>query len=217
MQDADSLRTAITVFAPDPRTNHTLHDRHHVISQFQLAEHTPEAVRIHFETAKNVFLYAWCVFRFHMVAEHYLFSTLELALRERLCQVRLISRETERSPGLSTLLKIARDSKLVSNDRFVGRERWMLTRAKSRYSHEMAIRMIKEGIEKEDSDESNVQPTAEDIAFDWLDNLIEHLPNQRNMHAHGTDMLYATVLWSFEVVCELTNQLFTDPEHRPSE
>jgi hypothetical protein len=211
MDAADSLRDAATAFAPDARTTHSLEDRHQVISQFVLDAHTPEAIRIHFETAKNVFLYAWYVYRFHMVAEHYVFSTLEMALRERLYQVGLLSRDSGGGPGMSKLLKVARDNKLVSNERFVGRERWILSRAQRRYSHEMMMKMVREGINEAEVDYSNVEPTAEDIAFDWLDNLIKHLPDQRNIHAHGTDMLYATVLWSFEVVAELVNQLFTDP------
>lgn len=211
MDSAESLRNAVTAIDPDPRMLHTaLHGHHHVISHFKLVPEAPEAVHIHFETAKNLYLYAWFVYRFHMVAEQYVCSTLEMALRERLFDANLISRDDERLPGLTALLKIARKNGLVANERFIGREHWVMRRARNRFSHEVMLRMVHEGLDEIEIDDSNVQPTEEDLAFDWLEHFIQHLPGQRNMHAHGTDALYPTVLWTFEIVSELVNQLFTE-------
>ena len=60
-------------------------------------------------------------------------------------------------------------------------------------------------------DYDSVQPNEEDLAFDWISHFAAHLPLQRNMHAHGSDLLYPNVLWTFEIVWELVNQLYTDP------
>lgn len=209
MDSADSLRNAVTAIEPDPRMQHTLRDRHQVISDFKLVAEVPEEVRIHFETAKNLYLYAWFVYRFHMAAEQYVCSTLELALRERLVEVLVIARDAKRSPGLSKMLKLARNSGLVNNERFIGREKWVMHRAHERFSHEEMLRMIHEGLDEMEIDNSNVQPAEEDINFDWLEHFIQHLPDQRNMHAHGTDALYPAVLWTFEIVSEIINQIFT--------
>jgi hypothetical protein len=91
LNPADTLRGLEGISTPDPRMIIGVEDpsaafrlRHHAISGLQLREWVPSDVRIHFETAKNVLLYAWCVYRFHMVAEQYALSTLEFALRERL-------------------------------------------------------------------------------------------------------------------------------------
>lgn len=46
----------------------TLADRHAAVARYVLNATAPDAVRIHFETAKNLFLYGWFVYRFHPVA-----------------------------------------------------------------------------------------------------------------------------------------------------
>jgi hypothetical protein len=64
---ADALREPNIVLKADPRTNaaETLADRQQRIGQFLLAEAVPHAIRVHFETAKNLYLYAWFVYRFY--------------------------------------------------------------------------------------------------------------------------------------------------------
>ena len=60
----------------------------------------------------------------------------------------------------------------------------------------------------------NVQPTADELQFDWIGRFITTLPHLRNMHAHGTDNLRPNVGLSFDIVRELINQLFEQPEGR---
>jgi hypothetical protein len=220
---ADALRAINAICSPDPRMLHfavhegdharryTLEDRHQTISEFALDHRTPLSVRIHFETAKNLYLYAWLVYRFHMVAEQYVCSTLEMALRERLFQANLLDPEAEWLPGLKGLLKIAKENKFLANERFTARDRWALRLARSRFSFEQMDRMRKEGLDSMQIDENEANPNADELNFDWLTHFIDHLPDQRNMHAHGTDSLYTNVLWTFEIVVELINQLFERP------
>ena len=65
---AESLRKPETIYAPDPRMDRgeesnaeALRHRHAAVERFLLPESVPEPVRVHFETAKNVWLYAWFV------------------------------------------------------------------------------------------------------------------------------------------------------------
>lgn len=210
MDDADSLRNGVTAFEPDPRMRHqSLQDRSQVINSFSLAPYVPQSIQIHFETAKNLYLYAWFVYRFHMVAEQYAFSTLELALRERLIDIGSINRDSDRFPGLSGMLKLARSKDLISNKRLIGRDAWATRIARNRYKDNEMRRMIEDGISQLAIDESLAVPTAEEFNFDWINHFIQHIPVQRNSHAHGTTLLYPNVLWTFELVAELINQLFS--------
>lgn len=118
---ADALRTPRDVCLPDPRMAHHPNDlekRWRAISALELTPAVPETVAHHFETAKNVLLYAWFVYRFHMVAEQYVLTTLEFALRERLSRDNFISVTDDWIPGLKLMLSKAREQGLISNDRF---------------------------------------------------------------------------------------------------
>ncbi|MFJ3059018.1 hypothetical protein [Herbaspirillum sp. NPDC087042] len=208
LDDADAVRNGITAFKADPRMQHqSLQDRSQLINSFSLTSSVPQSVQVHFETAKNLYLYAWFVYRFHMVAEQYAFSTLELALRERLIESGLIS--SNRLPGLSGMLKLAHSKSMITNERLVRRNDWAMRIAQNRYKHNEMRRMIEGGISQLAIDESLAVPTAEESNFDWIDHFIQHIPVQRNSHAHGTTSLYPNVLWTFEIVTELINQLFS--------
>lgn len=97
LSPADQLRSADGALLPDARSVSTvalradgstsmvsLAERHADVAQFDLLPTVPEDIRIHFDTAKNLYLYAWFVYRFYPVAEQQALITLEFALRERL-------------------------------------------------------------------------------------------------------------------------------------
>lgn len=187
----------------------SLDDRHVYIAQFILLKNVPESVQIHFETGKNIFVYAWYVYRFHMVAEQHILATLEMAVR-----VRLAYYTVDKMPrGLAKLLRAARVNQLIANERFANRNRWVLERAHQRHNFAEMERMLKEGVSEWTVDYSNVEPDEEDLQFDWLEHFITTLPDLRNMHAHGSGALYPTVGRTFEIVQELVNQLFA--HYRP--
>jgi hypothetical protein len=71
--------------------------------------------------------------------------------------------------------------------------------------------MADEGLKSMVVDYSEVQPTEEDLSHDWLKDFLDAIPYIRNVHAHGSGMLYHTVLHTFEVVTELINQLYPGP------
>lgn len=205
IDSADQLRNAANARAADPRMRHqSLEQRIDYIAQFMLFDQVPEEVQIHYETGKNLFVYAWHVYRFHMVAEQHVLGTLEMAVRLRL----------EALPGftpprgLSALLRAAREEDLIANDRFCTRHQWAFERARWRYDIAEMERMLREGIDECLVDHTKVVPTDEDLSYDWLEHFIGALPKLRNKHAHGSSALNPTIGRTFEIVVELINQLF---------
>lgn len=93
----DLLRPAEHVFEPhprnlvfsklDPQTGEfvpkDIHDQHGAVSEYNLHAKVPEDIVTEFETAKNLYLYAWFVYGFYPVCEHRALACLELALRNR--------------------------------------------------------------------------------------------------------------------------------------
>ncbi|MFJ3059016.1 hypothetical protein [Herbaspirillum sp. NPDC087042] len=176
MDTADSLRNDITAFEPDPRMQHySLQERSQVINSFALIPCVPQSIQTHFETAKNLFLYAWFVYRFHMVAEQYAFSTLELALREGLIQIGLINRDSDQLPGLSKMLKLAHSNALITNNQLLGRGKWAMRIARDRYRNDEMRRMIADGMPEIVIDDSLAVPTAEESNVDWIVDLLADL------------------------------------------
>ncbi|HLG37072.1 MAG TPA: hypothetical protein VI338_02975 [Nitrososphaera sp.] len=183
------------------------------MANFVLNNSVPDTIAIHFETAKNIYLYAWFVFRFYPVAEQHAFSTLEFALRE--CQQKFVkeymakhSRNSE--PGLGALLRRAIKNGLVRNEKFRMRENWAHGRAIARYQQQLNEKMISENLTKMEVNYSAVVATDEDLNHDWLKDFLDSIPHIRNQYAHGSGMLYHSVLHTFEVVSELINQLFPE-------
>lgn len=98
LHPSESLRMVDSLCEPDPRNlsfvcfdasaggfrSVTATDQIGDIAQFTLRDEVPEPVRVHFETAKNLYAYAWFVYRFHAVAEQQALTSLEFALRLRL-------------------------------------------------------------------------------------------------------------------------------------
>lgn len=216
----DALRNPEQAIQPDARYESfavidagevrkvALADRHEAISGFVLNPTVPASIRIHFETAKNLYLYGWFVYRFHPVAEQQALASLEFALRERLAQMDSTARGTAKRSGLTGLLKQARMKGLISNDALRGRSHWAAECAHARYHFELYEEMNRTGATEMAFDDSGIQPTQEDLNLDWIAVFIESLPMIRNTYAHGSEMLYPTVLRTFDVVSDLINQLY---------
>ncbi len=82
----DPLKPLDRIYEPDERQisfTASLEDRHAALEEITLSDAAPLDVRQLFETAKNLSLYSWFVYRFHQVSELISFSALEMALRER--------------------------------------------------------------------------------------------------------------------------------------
>lgn len=115
-----NARSDFTVaFRPDGSVSKmTLLDRHQMIAEYVLVDSVPQTIRVHFETAKNLYLYAWFVYRFYPVAEKQALASLEFALRERLTVWLLETHgaEVKIPRGLSKLFAKALTENFLTNE-----------------------------------------------------------------------------------------------------
>lgn len=241
-EPVDGLRTLGQLQLPDARMAHlavrhdsafraiTQEDRYESVAVLALDEAVPSDVRIHFDTARNVYLYAWYVYRFHVVAEQQVLATLELALRTRLISAGVLDVEgvyrkalPPKAPGgpprmsservaLRRLLDLASAAGLLRNDRIEDRAEWALRLAYQRQSIEQIQKMRELGLtEMAVPDEAPV-PNQDELDFDWIGHFAERLPSLRNDYAHGSSNLHASVLNTFQFVRALVHQLFVPHE-----
>lgn len=198
----------------DPETGEykpiTLAEHHADIAQFILAPDVPEKIIIHFETAKNLYLYAWHVYRFYPVADLHARTSLEFALKEKIGEGNL--REACKSVGkrscLNGYILYAIDQGWVRNEGF---RRWhhrAKMRAEERARIELIKKMSREGLTEAAFDPASVEIIAEDKEWDLVSQLSESISEIRNEYAHGSSMLHNQVLGTFELVSEFINQLW---------
>jgi hypothetical protein len=178
---AESLRDLGSVMEPDPRVG-VLPDqaavylaRHHeAISGIRLGHGVPEAVAIQFETARNLYLYSWHVYRFYMVAAAHAQSTLVFGLRERLPSKLTKPYQTrhQREPMLAGMLRFAPDQGMIHNEGF---RRWheaAARNARERHRMDAIQQMLDQQLQSAKFDE----PDAPEILIEdqrW--NLVETL------------------------------------------
>jgi hypothetical protein len=223
--DPEKLRPAEYVCEPDPRStmfvkidrrNGTsrvieLADHHEQISGHVLHAGVPEEIVLQFDTARNVYLYSWFVYRFYTVAEHHSLACLELALRERLKEEIRTGKIKGKRSTLRPLLNYAIEHGLVKNEGFAT---WR-NRGEINSRHRVEMEKIREASEKNLAeikwDESEIKITAEDLDWDYVKMLAHMLPRLRNEYAHGSTELHNLALLSIQVVCEIINQLYKPP------
>ena len=181
---------------------------HENISQYELIDLVPQDVRVQFETAKNLYLYSWFVYRFFNVADHLAYNTLEFGLRE-LFKDCLPDKYKDRfgNSSLKKLLSYAIDSGYIKNDDFETHRHNTWRRAKSRYEFEKIQEMKEKELTEISWDESEVEIRPEDHA-EYLEILLESLPFLRNKYAHGSGTLYPSVLGTFQLVSEMLNSAY---------
>jgi hypothetical protein len=223
--DLEGLRPAKYVCEPDPRsttfvrvdrTNGTsrpieLADHHEQISTHTLHAGVPAEIVLQFETARNVYLYAWFVYRFYPVAEHQCLACLELALRERLKAEIRTGKIRGKNPTLRPLLKYAVEHRLVKNEGFWAWQNRGETNSRRRVEMEKLREATEKNLTEITWDESDIQITAEDLDWDYVKMLPDLLPTLRNDYAHGSTELHNWALRSFQVVSEIINQLYQPP------
>ncbi len=180
-------------------------DHYKAIAQYNLNRSVPRDIAIQFETAKNLYLYAWYIYRFHPVAEHHALACLELALRER------YSKEIPKEkPTLHHLLRYAIDRGDIKNEGFREWHAAVKNRAEYRYSVEKSKEMQEKGLDQIELHYEEVKITDIDRNLDYVKIIWETLPKTRNLYAHGTTMLHNTVLGTFEIVSEIVNQIYPE-------
>jgi hypothetical protein len=220
IRPADALREPGQVSHPDPRsdaaaeqTQESLLRQHQRIAQFVLADSVPTPVAIQFETAKNLYLYAWYVYRFYPAAESLALTTLEFGLRERMehSQFDVANKQRRSPPTLPILLRQAVEIGLIRNEGF---QRWHDAgqwHAIERHRMESLIAAAEQNLDSIEIDDRDAVVTSDDRNWDLVEVLLSTLHKHRNMHAHGGPYLTPHVLGTFELVMEILNQLFASP------
>jgi hypothetical protein len=215
---ADALRDTSSALEPDQRTvmaaaphAPSLASHHAEIAAIRLSTAVPEPVAVQFEVAKNLYLYAWYVYRFYMTASAQALATLEFGLRERL-RYSSLEQNPKSRPMLRNLLHHAIDIGLVKNEGFRRWHRAAELSAQERVSMEVLKARIDGQLANVDTrTPKTVEITPEDQSWDLVDHLRNSLPKMRNELAHGSPMLTNQVWGTLELVAEILNQLYPAP------
>ncbi len=177
----------------------TVEDHYSAIESIRLNDSVPPEVQIHFETARNLLLYAWFAYRFIPVAELQAYASLEYALR--VSEDQQGQGDFGKRKGLKKLLADAVKQGWIRDN-----EIRQYRRIEERRMQSDAV--IQEIFGNERSNyASNVQTYASVLA--------ETIPSLRNELAHGSSMLtlMSNAYLTLEICCDLINQLFP-AEHR---
>lgn len=201
---ADVFKPLSDVMLPDPRQKGfvvlgpydasfrdiRLEDYHKELSEITLNSSVPEDVRIGFDTARNLCLYSWFVYRFQPVAELQGYAVLEYALGKRMGP-----KNAEAKRGLSARLDFAIDEGWLRDEGLRQFQRMAGLRQEYAASHGGLINL----------NESNT--TTFDTYVRQLKGPISRL---RNSLAHGNPMLHPNAAHTLEICCDLINQLFPE-------
>lgn len=205
----DPLKPLDLIYEPDEREAHmvgSLADRHEAIAAIELIESVPIAVRQLFETAKNLSLYSWFVYRFHQVSELVSFSAMEMALR---LKYQAENPESTRRTSLHFLLQHAKKESWISNEGFP-------------YLYERATfvagqRKIDECLMNENLSENEEvfidEPTEQEIQdvlnrIDLVSGITENAHKIRNDLAHGSTTLHPGSISTLRTTAGVINQLY---------
>jgi hypothetical protein len=205
---ADGFKPFDEILLPDPRQHgfgvlaqtgqfrsQALEDFHKALSQIELHSNVPRDVQVAFDTARNLYLYSWFVYRFQTSADFQAYAALELALRTRINPQG--DKESRKFLGLTACLKHALKNKWFA-DRKVRRYQRLL---KATQEHAASYSGVLEF-----GDPLKLPPDA------WVQRLEKSLPTLRNPLAHGRPLLMGGTLGTLEICCDLINQLFPAPE-----
>lgn len=215
----DYLRNLDNVCKPDTRSPTTdfltgqpltIAYQHSVIAEVCLHKNVPVDIRIQFETTKNLYLYAWFVYRFYPVAKHHAYTCLELALRERFEGAMLKSGEKKREfgPGLKRLLKYAAKEGYLKDENFKLWQRHTEMRAKRRIEMEVWEEAKRKGLTEIRIDNIQYEIKDEDRDHQYLELLLESMPWLRNNYAHGSTSLDNQAISTIRLVAEIINQIY---------
>lgn len=168
-----------------------LEDHHAFIDDIALAESVPENVRLLFDSARNAYLYSFFAHRLLMVADLQAHVSVEFALHEKVVAE---GKKVSGHWGMSRLFKLAIAEGWIVDDGF------------SIHRRNEAARKERFEIYAELDPKIEYKPPADAQAYCRI--LAESFPSLRNMHAHGSESIYPSVLGTFEIAADLIHQLF---------
>lgn len=214
--DCELLRPLEYICSPDPRSprpdtdslfGSTIETHHQRIAEINLNDSVPRDILIQFETAKNLQLYAWLIYRFYPVAQHQALACLELALRTRF-ENEIPKKGKNSRLFLSDLLDHAINTKAINNEGFSAWHYHNHVSAHTRYEQQKIQEMHENGLTSIELNENEVEIIDEDKNFDYVKLLKKSLLGSRNHHAHGSTMLHNQTLGTIRIIAEIINQIY---------
>lgn len=210
----DPLKSLDQICEPDERQASfvgTLEDNHAELNSIILNEAVPIDVRQLFETAKNLSLYSWFVYRFHQVSELIAFAALEMALRDRYLAENPVDEKSKkkRPPSLYDLMQHAKKEKWLNNEDFPS----LYARAKHHAQHIKMMEKIKSHDFEKDPSIPVDEPTEGDIkealeSLDMVEAVTSNAHRIRNDLAHGSKTLHPNSIWTLQTTAEVINQIY---------
>lgn len=210
----DPLKPLDQIYEPDERQIPliaSLEDQHAALKEIILNDAVPLDVRQLFETAKNLSLYSWFVYRFHQVSELTSFSALEMALRERYLAENPIDEKSKkkRPPTLYDLMQHAKKEGWITNEGFS--DSYQLARHNAEFN-KMIEKSKTHDFDKEPSMSIDV-PSEEEVAeelskMDRVKAISETSHKIRNDLAHGSNTLHQNSISTLHTHAELINQIY---------
>lgn len=189
--EPDPWWDALAMFDGQRFRRRMLADHHAFIEAIRLAEHVPSNVRLLFDSARNVYLCAFFAHRLLMVADLQAYVSVEFALREKATQA---GRAVPEWWGMSRLFKLAIEETWIIDDGFE------IHRRKEEFRRREASMYAKLDPDLRCRAPSDPQAYCRILA--------ESFPSLRNMHAHGSETMYPSVLGTSEIVADIIHQLF---------
>jgi len=205
----DPLKPLDKIYEPDTRQAFfrgvSLDSNHSGLSRIVLSKKVPVGVRQLFETAKNLSLYSWFVYRFHQVSELVACSALEMALRLRYEKENCKTT----SMNLKRLLKHAQKKNWIDNERFSHLDEI----AQRNAEHEKSLKVILSGALDGGESIPIDPPTEQEIRearnkLDMVSGIVEMIPRLRNQLAHGSSTLNPSSIATLQIVAEVINQIY---------
>lgn len=209
----DPLKALDRITQPDPRYNGsagTIELLHANLAGTCLHGGVPKHVRQLFETAKNLSLYSWFVYRFHPIAQLFGYASLERALKERVAAERGVEPDSVRQT-LRPLMDLAASKGWLKSEGFEVVRR----AAHVQLQDEQMFRMIQSGqigeepVETPDIEAADILSRAAEL--DYVVRIAESMPYIRNHIAHGGPALHGGSAVTLNVIAEAINQLFEAP------
>lgn len=210
----DPLKPLDQIYEPDERQisfTASLKDRHAALEKIVLNNEVPLDVRQLFETAKNLSLYSWFVYRFHQASELICFSALEMALRGRYLIENPIDEKSKkkRPPSLYDLLQHAKKELWITNEGFS--DSYLLARHNSEFN-KMIAKLKTHDFGQEPSmpiDEPSEEEIAEELSkMDRVKAISETSHKIRNDLAHGSNTLHPNSISTLRINAEVINQIY---------
>jgi hypothetical protein len=218
MPEIELVRPLTELLCPDPRHNHlgNLPEKQYArLAEITLNEAAPEDVRQLFETAKNLSLYSWFVYRLHPVASFIAYSCLEAALRPLALADSTFPKQTRPNwfPKFGDMMNHAVSKGWLRNQGFENARHMATVRARHRVHIEQIEEMNALGIDQMESREPTIEAIEAELAtLPYARNLAKNIPELRNVVAHGHRFLDDGSIAVISLVAEAVNQLYPTPE-----